>query len=356
MSEPAKQASRTETRTRETMKLHELAAAIDGEAAGDREVEIVGVAEIATAGPGKIVMAADSRRLAEAEGSAASAVLLPENLSTERKPFVRAKNIRLAFARAIGILHPQRPPAPGIHPTATVGEGTRVSRSASIGPHAVIGEGCEILGQVVIGAACVIGDGVRIGEDSILYPHVTVYARCIIGARVILHGGAVVGSDGFGYASVNGRQVKIPHVGRVVVEDDVEIGANSAIDRATLGETRIGAGTKIDNLVQIGHNVVIGRDVVIAGQCGISGSVTIGDRAVLAGKVGVVDHAIIGEGAIVLAGAAVRKDVPAGAVMWGIPARPHREELEIQATLGRLPDLVKRMAKLERRRSKGENG
>ncbi|HET6781426.1 MAG TPA: UDP-3-O-(3-hydroxymyristoyl)glucosamine N-acyltransferase, partial [bacterium] len=274
------------------MKLHELAAAIGGEAVGDREVEIVGVAEIASAGPGRIVMAADARRLAEAEGSTASAVLLPENLNSERKPAVRAKNIRLAFGRAIGLLHPLRRPEPGIHPTAIVGEGTRVESSVSIGPYAVIGEECEIEDHVTIGAACAIGDGVRIGEESILYPHVTVYARCIIGARVILHSGAVLGSDGFGYAAVNGRQVKIPHVGRVVIEDDVEIGANSAIDRATLGETRIGAGTKIDNLVQIGHNVVIGRDVVIAGQCGVSGSVTIGDRAVLAGKVGVVDHAI----------------------------------------------------------------
>jgi len=336
------------------MKLHELAAAIDGEAIGDREVEIVGVAEIASAGPGKIVMAADARHLAEAEGSAASAVLVPENLSTQRKPSVRAKNIRLAFGRAIGILHPQRRPPPGIHPTAIVGEGTRVDRAVSIGPYAVIGNGCEIEQQVVIGSACVIGDGVRIGEESILYPHATVYAHCSIGARVILHSGAVVGSDGFGYAAVNGRQVKIPHVGRVVIEDDVEIGANSTIDRATLGETRIGAGTKIDNLCQIGHNVAIGRDVVIAAEAGISGSVTIGDRVVMAGKVGVVDHVTIGEGVVVLGGAAIRKDVPPGAVMWGIPARPHREELEIQATLGRLPDLVRRVAELERRRGKDD--
>lgn len=335
------------------MKLHELAEAIDGEAIGDREVVIAGVAEMAGAAPGTIVMAADARRLAEAEGSPASAVLLPESLHSERKPFIRVKNVRLAFARAITVLHPQQAPEPGIHPTAVTGEGTRIGRGVSIGPHVAIGDGCEIERQVVIGASCAIGDGVRIGEDTILHPNVTIYARCVIGARVILHAGAVVGSDGFGYVGVDGRQVKIPHVGRVVIEDDVEIGANSTIDRATLGETRIGAGTKIDNLCQIGHNVIIGRDVVIAAEAGISGSVTVGDRVVMAGKVGVVDHVTIGADAILMGGAAIRKDVPPGGVMWGIPARPHREEMEIQASLGRLPDLVKRVAAIERLRGKG---
>lgn len=329
------------------MKLRELAAAIGGEVTGDGEVEVTAVAEVARAGRGEIVMAADARHLAEAEASAASAVLLPQTLSGARKPALRAPNVRLAFARTIALLHPEARPASGIHPTAIVGEGTRVGRGAAIGPYAVIGHGCEIGDEVIIGATCVIGREVQIGDGTVLYPRVTIYDQCVIGRRVILHSGAVVGSDGFGYAAVEGRQVKIPHVGRVVIEDDVEIGANSSVDRATLGDTRIGAGTKIDNQCQIGHNVTIGRDVVIAGQSGISGSVTIGDRVVLAGRVGVVDHVRIGDGAMVLAGAAVRKDVPPGAVMWGIPARPHREELEIQATLGRLPDLLKRVTALE---------
>lgn len=337
------------------MKLHELAAAIDGVVVGDGEVEIVGVAEIADGAPGKIVMASDSRRLAEAERGFASALLLPESLGSTLKPFVRTGNVRLALARAIAILHPQERPKAGVHPTAVIGRGTTIGRGASIGPHAVVGDSCEIDSEVVIGPSCAIGDGVRIGASTMLYPHVTIYARCDIGARVILHSGAVVGSDGFGYVPVDGRQVKVPHVGRVVIEDDVEIGANSTIDRGTLGDTRIGAGTKIDNLCQIGHNVTIGRDVVIAAEAGISGSVTIGDRVVMAGKVGVVDHVTIGDDVVVMGGAAIRKDVPRGAVMWGIPARPHREELEIQATLGRLPDIVKRVGALERQKGKGGN-
>lgn len=331
------------------MKLRELAVAIGGEVTGDGEVEIAAVAEIARATSGEIVMAADARHLSEAEGGAASAVLVPDTLASARKPTLRAKNVRLAFAHALAILHPLAQPEPGIHPTAVVGDGTRVGRGVAIGPYAVIGRGGDIGDEVTIGATSVVGREVRIGGGTILYPHVTIYDRCVIGRRVILHSGAVVGSDGFGYAGSDGRQVKIPHVGIVVIEDDVEVGANSAIDRATLGDTRIGAGTKIDNQCQIAHNVTIGRDVVIAGLCGISGSVTIGDRAVLAGRVGIVDHVTIGEGAVILAGAAVRKDVPPGAVMWGMPARPHREELEIQATLGRLPDLVKRVGALERR-------
>ena len=191
----------------------------------------------------------------------------------------------------------------------------------------VIGDGSRIGDRAVIMAGCVLGRQVTIGGGSILYPRVVAYDRTEVGQRVIVHGGAVIGSDGFGYAADGSRHVKMPHIGRVVIEDDVEIGANTTVDRATLGETRIGAGTKIDNLVQIGHNVTIGRGVIIVGECGISGSVTIGDGAILAGQVGVKDHVRIGARAAILAKSAVTKDVPDGAVFSRNPARPHREPL-----------------------------
>lgn len=330
------------------MKLRDLARAVGGTVAGDGDVEVAGFAEIERAEPGTIVMVRDARHLPQAEAGRASAVLLPESVPVSAKPAIRCVDVRLAFARGLEILHPAAPPAPGVHPTAVVGEGTHLGREVSLGPYAVIGAGCVIGDRVVIGSGTVVGRDVTVGDETVLFPHVTIYDRTVIGRRVILHSGGVIGSDGFGYAAAAGRQVKIPHVGRVVIEDDVEIGANTAVDRATLGETRIGAGTKIDNVVQVGHNVTIGRNVVIVALSGISGSVEIGDGAVLAGRVGVVDHVKIGAGAMVLAGAAVRKDVAPGEVVWGVPARLHRDELAIQASLGRLPDLLKRVTALER--------
>jgi len=318
------------------MKLSALAGAIGAEVVGGGSVEVTHVAEWPRAGPGALVMVADPRGLPRAEASGASALLLPPALTSSRLPYLRAADVRLALARAIAVLHPAPPAPEGIHPTAVVGRGTQLGRGVALGAGTVVGEACVLGAGVVVHAGCVIGRGVRIGEASVLYPRVTVYDGCAIGRRVVLHSGVVVGSDGFGYARDGVTPVKIPHVGTVVIEDDVEVGANTTIDRATLGETRIGAGTKIDNLVQIAHNVTVGPRTLIAAQVGIAGSAVIGAGVLLAGHAGVVDHVTVGDGAQVLAKALVTRDVPPGAVVSGQPARPHREQLRIQASLGRL--------------------
>ena len=227
-----------------------------------------------------------------------------------------------------------------------IGVGATFGRDVSIGPYAVIGDGAQLGDSVVIGAHTVIGAGVQIGDGSQLYPSVTVYSGSVIGNRVTVHAGARIGSDGFGYVQRDGQHLKIPHVGRCIIEDDVEIGANTTIDRGSIDDTVVGAGTKIDNLVQIAHNVRIGRLCLIMAQVGIAGSVRVEDGAMLLGQVGVSGHHTIGKGARLAAQAGVFGDIPAGETWSGYPARPHKEALRAQAALFKLPGLLRRIERL----------
>lgn len=330
------------------MKLRELATLVGGSLVGDGETEVTRVAEPHHAGPGALVLAAGRRQLDAAEAGVASAVLIPDELAAATHvPAIVAANVRLAFARSIAALHPSFPASPGIHDTAVLGSGVTLGTDVAIGPHVVIGDHTTVGDGAVISALCAIGRDVTIGAHSMLHPLVTIYDRCVLGRRVILHAGAVIGADGFGYVHDGQAHIKIPQIGRVVLEDDVEIGANTAVDRATLGETRIGAGTKIDNLVQVAHNVVIGRHVIVAAQTGIAGSAAVADDAVLAGQAGVVDHVSIGAGAVLMARAAAQADVPPGAVVSGSPAFNHRDELKVTAIARRLPEIVERLRALE---------
>jgi UDP-3-O-[3-hydroxymyristoyl] glucosamine N-acyltransferase len=258
-------------------------------------------------------------------------------------------NPSLGFARALALLHPPDSPASGIHPSAVISPDATVDSTASIGPLCVVDAGAQVGSGTSLLAQVHVGRDVRIGSDCRLFPQVTLRDGIRLGDRVVVHSGAVIGADGFGYARDGARYVKIPQVGRVVVEDDVEIGANVTIDRATLGETRIGRGTKIDNLVQIAHNVQVGEDTVIVAQVGISGSTRIGSRVTLAGQAGIVDHLTIGDDVIVGAQSGVSKDIPAGSIVLGSPAIPHGEFKRQYASLAGLPALRKLVRAMERR-------
>jgi UDP-3-O-[3-hydroxymyristoyl] glucosamine N-acyltransferase len=338
------------------MRLADLAERAGADLAGPGDVEILAVTDLDKAHPHALVMVADARRLPQAEASTAGALLVGVGAPQTRKPALRARNVRAAFARVLAALAPVTRPAPGIHASAVVAPDARVNTEATLGPYVVVSSGGVVGARTVIGAGAVIGARVRIGADCLIHPHVTLYPDCVLGDRVILHSGVVIGSDGFGYAADEGVHVKIPHLGRVVIEDDVEIGANTTIDRGTLGETRIGRGTKIDNLVQVAHNVTVGPHSIIVAQAGISGSATIGEGALLAGQAGVRDHVTVGAGAVVLGRAGVTKHVPPGATVSGYPAREHRAALRLEAAVGRLPEVLRRLEALEARLASEPSG
>ena len=331
------------------MILRELAASLGCAVRGDGEVEVLRVAGIDESGPGDLTFVANSRYLPRLATTRASAVILAPEVQSPL-PSLLSPEPYLAYARAATLLNPPARPAPGVHPsaqvhpTAVLGPDVHVGALAVVGPRARVGARTAIHPHVVLYADVVIG------EDCLVHSAAQVREGCRLGDRVIVQNGAVIGGDGFGFARrSDGAYEKIPQVGIVVIEDDVEIGALVAIDRASMGETRVGRGTKIDNLVQVGHSVRIGRDTVIAGQVGIAGSAKIGDKVTLAGQVGVAGHLTVGDGAIATAQTGIPADVEPGAVVSGYPAIDNRAWLKASAVFARLPEMLRRVRELERR-------
>jgi UDP-3-O-[3-hydroxymyristoyl] glucosamine N-acyltransferase len=321
------------------VRVKELAGWLEAPFEGDGELDIRGVAALEDAGPADLSFVTRGRAAKQADTSQAGCLVVPEDYANPRsRTVIRARDPRAVVARAILHLHPAIEPSPGIHPTAVIGPGAAIDPSASIGPFVSIGEGARIGARSSVGAGCSIAEGVEIGKRCTLHPRVTLYSGVRIGNQVILHAGCVIGADGFGFVMTGGRYEKFPQIGRVEIGDAVEIGAGTCIDRAALGVTSIGEGTKLDNLVHIGHNCRIGRHVVIAAQTGLSGGVIVEDYAVIGGQVGIGDKARIESRAVLGSGSGVltSKIVRGGQVLWGTPARPLKEYLEQLAVLSRM--------------------
>lgn len=329
------------------MKAKEVAKLIGGELHGDGELELQGVAGLDTARQGDLSFLQEEKFLELARASGASCIITRKGCSVEGKTNIYVEHPAYAFVTAIEHFHPVQEPAPGISPTAIIEEGASIAPGAFVGAYALIRSGSHIGKHARIHPFAYIGHDCIVGDDVCIGVSVTLMDQTVIGNRVIVHPGSVLGSDGYAYVTLKGRHRKIPQIGRVVIEDDCEIGANVTIDRASFGETRVMRGTKIDNLVQIGHNVTIGEDCFIISQVGIAGSCTIGDQVTLAGQVGVADHLKIGDGATVAAQGGVTKDIPPHSLYSGYPARDHNLARRIYAASVRLPELLKRVKRLE---------
>lgn len=327
--------------------LGELAERVGGRVVGDAARRISGVRALEDATGDDISFYHNRRYLAAARESRAGALLVADAASFAGRDLVVCGSPYAAFATVLELFHPpQRPPA-GVHPTAVVASSARLGAGVAVAAMVVIDAGAVIGRNAVIGAASVIGEGAEIGADTVLHPHVVVEPGCRVGERCILHSGVVVGSDGFGFATVGGVHRKVLQVGTVVVEDDVELGANVCVDRATLGETRIRRGTKVDNLVQIAHNVEVGEHSLLVAQVGIAGSTRLGHHVVMAGQSGAVGHVHIGDGVQVTAKTGVTEDVPPGTMVSGFPSRPHKAWLKAMAGLFALDELRERLKRLE---------
>lgn len=327
----------------------EIAARLGGQVVGEDAILLTGFAPANTARAGDLTFAENDTYFARAEASAASAILVASEFQSTTKVLIRVKDARVAFAKVLPLFFPEPTFAPGLHPTAVVAPTACIDPTAHVGPYCVIGDAVRIGPRSVLEASVHVGAAAQIGEDARLYPRVTLYPRSQLGHRVTIHAGTVVGSDGYGYVLDGGAHRKIPQVGNVIIQDDVEIGANVTIDRGALGSTVIGKGTKIDNLVQIGHNVVLGEHCLVVAQVGIAGSTRLGSYVTLAGQVGIAGHLKIGDRAIVAAQSGLMNDIPAGEKWLGSPARPDRAMKRQLIALERLPELVKRVAELERR-------
>jgi UDP-3-O-[3-hydroxymyristoyl] glucosamine N-acyltransferase len=324
----------------------EIAKAVRGTLEGNGEIWLEGAAGLVEATEHHLSFFNNPKYSGQLEKTKAGAVLIPNNTNGLKLPsgktLIRVPNPPLAFAQVLALFerhHVSHHPAPGIHPQAVVDPTADIGRDVAVGPLTVIEKEARIGAGTIIYNGCHIGSRTRIGENCLIYPNVVLREGTQLGSRVIIQPGAVLGSDGYGFATHEGKHHKIPQIGIVVIENDVEIGANVTIDRATTGETRVGAGTKIDNLVHIAHNVLIGKNCLIVAQVGISGSTHIGNQVTLAGQVGIIGHLTIGDGAVITAQTGIMNDVEPGAVLFGSPARPLREAMKLQAIYGKLPEI-----------------
>ncbi|CAN5786664.1 UDP-3-O-(3-hydroxymyristoyl)glucosamine N-acyltransferase [soil metagenome] len=337
------------------MKLRELAERLECRLDGDGEIDVIEVTGIEDAGPSDITFFVNNKYAAALRATRAGAVILGEQAEAAPCAMLRTTNPYLAFAKAVEIFAEPWRPSPGVHPLACVADGAEVAPEASIGAFAAIGEGARIGPRTIVQPHVTIGRAARVGADCLIHAGVSIRERVVVGDRVVIQDGAVIGSDGYGFArNTDGSHYKIPQLGGVVIEDDVEIGANSTIDRPAVGETRIGAGSKIDNLVQIAHGVSVGKRALLAAQVGIAGSTTVEDSVTLAGQVGVAGHLTIGKGTIATAQTGIPNSVQPGAFISGYPAIENREWLKASAIFRKLPELRKTVADLERRIAKLE--
>lgn len=328
--------------------LREVAEIVKGEVVGDETTVITGVCGIREAKEGDLTFVANAKYLPLMRQTRASAIITGREVRQAPKPIIQTDNPDLAFAKMISLLAPNEITYPkGIHPTAIIGNGVQLGQDVAIQAYGVIGDYAKIGDRTILYAGVFVGDHAKIGSDTLIYPHVAIRERVEIGNRVIIHSGTVIGSDGFGFSTVKGVHVKIPQIGTVRIEEDVEIGANVTIDRARFGITLIKKGTKIDNLVQIAHNAVIGEHSIIVAQAGISGSTAIGKGVVIAGQAGVVGHITVGDNAIIGAQSGVSKSVPPNSVVLGAPAKPITKFKETNACLQRLPKLYETVRLLE---------
>lgn len=329
------------------LTISEIAAQVRGEIIGDASTPITGFAPADQARSGDLTFADKEDYFKAAEQSEATAILVSGAFTSARKPIIRVANARVAVARLLPLFFPPEQQASGIHATAVIDPSAQIDPSAHVGPNCVIGA------RVRLGARCVLMGGnhiakdCQLGEDVTLFPNVLLYARTQVGSRVTIHGGTVIGSDGYGYVFDEGRQRKMLQVGNVVIGDDVEIGANAAIDRAALGSTVIGKGTKIDNLVHVAHNVVLGSHCLIMGQVGFAGSTKLGDYCVIASQSGIAGHLTLGRQATVGAKSGVMRDVPDGGTVLGIPAQPDKQTKRQWIAVQKLPEIMRQMRELQ---------
>jgi UDP-3-O-[3-hydroxymyristoyl] glucosamine N-acyltransferase len=326
----------------------EIAKHVGGEVVGEKTAILKNFAPAENAQAGDLTFAENEAYFARAEQSAATAIIADNRFKSAKKILIRVPNARIAFAKVLALFFPEQKFAVGIHPTAVIAASAQVDASAHIGPHCVVGERVRIGARTVLQAGDVVGDDSKIGNDVNLFPGVTIYPRTEIGQRVRIHANTVIGSDGFGYVQDKGIHLKVPQIGNILIGDDVEIGAGVTVDRGALGSTVIGKGTKIDNLVQVAHNVEVGEGCLLVAQSGIAGSSKLGNYVVLAGQAGISGHLKIGNQVIIAAKSGVMHDIPDGGKWLGIPACPDRQSKRQMIAIQLLPELLKRVAALEK--------